>query len=144
MAVLLVRQQDPVQAWGAVVPMILPWLITLWGIGVGTLTIRSVVGWVRLHRRVLQRATPLHEFWRQRVETLKQRIGLNRAVRILSSVEVTTPIVMGVVYFLVLTPIGIAVRTVKGNPLVRSNDGSGYWIAKDPDATTKTDMRRQF
>ena len=58
--------------------------------------------------------------------------------------KVTTPIVMGIVYFLVLTPIGVVVRRVRGNPLVHSEDGHGYWIARDDAATEKTDMRRQF
>lgn len=50
-------------------------------------------------------------------------MGLARAIS-----KVTTPIVMGLIYFVVLTPIGLARRLFGGNPLeAKSNDGS-YWV----------------
>ena len=58
--------------------------------------------------------------------------------------RVTTPIVMGIVYFLVLTPIALLIRSLRGNPLVHRNDGTGYWFAKGEGPDAKSDMRRQF
>ena len=58
--------------------------------------------------------------------------------------RVTTPIVMGIVYFIVLTPIALVVRMVKGNPLDHSEGEAGYWHLRDDSDGTKTDMRRQF
>ena len=58
--------------------------------------------------------------------------------------RVMTPIVMGIVYFLVLTPIAFAVRSVKGNPLVHRSGKSGYWFIKNEGQDAKSDMRRQF
>jgi len=58
--------------------------------------------------------------------------------------RVTTPIVMGVVYFLVLTPIAIVVRRTRGNPLVHPEDETGYWFKRDEVGKPRSDMRRQF
>ena len=58
--------------------------------------------------------------------------------------RVTTPIVMGIVYFLVLTPIALIVRRTKGNPLVHTHDETGYWLKRDDAEQPRSDMRRQF
>ena len=58
--------------------------------------------------------------------------------------KVMTPIVMGIVYFLVLTPIALLVRSAKGNPLVHGGGGRGYWHIKGDGQDAKSDMRRQF
>ncbi len=58
--------------------------------------------------------------------------------------KVMTPIVMGIVYFLVLTPIAVLVRGLKGNPLVHGAIGKGYWFTKGVGQVAKSDMRRQF
>lgn len=58
--------------------------------------------------------------------------------------KVTTPIIMGIVYFLVLTPIALVLRGVKGNPLVHEKDNGGYWFTKGDGQDEKSDMRRQF
>ena len=58
--------------------------------------------------------------------------------------KVMTPIVMGIVYFLVLTPIALVIRGLKGNPLVHHADKTGYWFTKGEEPHAKSDMRRQF
>ena len=58
--------------------------------------------------------------------------------------RVMTPIVMGIVYFLVLTPIALLMRSAKGNPLVHRTDATGYWFSKGEKQDAKSDMRRQF
>ena len=58
--------------------------------------------------------------------------------------RVMTPIVMGIVYFLVLTPIALLMRSVKGNPLIHRTDATGYWFTKGEGQDAKSDMRRQF
>jgi hypothetical protein len=60
--------------------------------------------------------------------------------------RVTTPVFMGIVYFVVLTPIGIIRRTFGGNPLVHRAGDDGYWIERvnaDAEAGRKR-MERQF
>jgi hypothetical protein len=57
--------------------------------------------------------------------------------------KVTTPIVMGVIYFLVFTPIGLIRRAVGLNSLVRAQSGS-YWITRDPGTARRSDLNHQF
>jgi hypothetical protein len=56
--------------------------------------------------------------------------------------KVTTPVFMGLLYFLVLTPAGILRRTLGRNPLVRPA-GPSYWIDRDA-AHRRSDLERQF
>jgi hypothetical protein len=55
--------------------------------------------------------------------------------------RVTTPIFMGVVYFLVITPIAAIRRTVGGNPL-RAHRGATGWV--DRQQAPRGDLTRQF
>ena len=55
--------------------------------------------------------------------------------------RVTTPIFMGVVYFLVITSIGAVRRTIGGNPLRTHQAGSG-WV--DRQKAPRGDLTRQF
>jgi len=54
----------------------------------------------------------------------------------------TTPIFMGVVYFVVITPVGLLRRTIGKNPMVHPDADNSYWVHKDPDG--HSDMTRQF
>ena len=56
--------------------------------------------------------------------------------------KIISPIVMGVIFFLVVTPIGILMRLLKKDLLnLKMNDGKSYWIEKtDP----KSKMKNQF
>jgi hypothetical protein len=55
--------------------------------------------------------------------------------------RVTTPIFMGIVYFLVITPIAAIRRAVGGNPL-RAHSGATGWV--DRQDTPRGDLTRQF
>jgi hypothetical protein len=54
--------------------------------------------------------------------------------------KITTPIFMGIVYYLVLTPIGLLMRAFGKNPLAPPPAPSG-WVRRDP---VKSDLERQF
>jgi len=56
--------------------------------------------------------------------------------------KITTPIFMGVVYYVVLTPVGVVRRMFGHNSLVRPHDTSA-WIDRAPDKR-KGDLTRQF
>jgi hypothetical protein len=56
--------------------------------------------------------------------------------------RVTTPIFMGAVFFLVMTPIGLLMRLVGRRPLVRREEDGGFWTA--PVSGGRSDMERQF
>lgn len=56
--------------------------------------------------------------------------------------KVTTPILMAVIYFLVIMPIGLLRRAFGRNPLVVRAGSTGYWMSRDPQR--RTSMERQF
>jgi hypothetical protein len=55
--------------------------------------------------------------------------------------RVTTPIFMGIVYFLVITPIAAIRRAVGGNPLRAHSGATGCVDRQD---TPRGDLTRQF
>jgi hypothetical protein len=62
--------------------------------------------------------------------------------------KVTTPIFMGIVYFVVITPVGVIRRALGKNNLVRKPGGAGlasggFWVVRQP-GRTRGDLERQF
>ena len=57
--------------------------------------------------------------------------------------KVTTPIFMGIVYFVVLTPIGIVRRVVGRNPVVNPAIDGSYWHSR-PEGKRRGNLHRQF
>lgn len=55
--------------------------------------------------------------------------------------RLTTPVFMGLVYFLVLAPIGMARRILGKNPLVAEPRGSSFFVARQ---RRESDLERQF
>lgn len=58
--------------------------------------------------------------------------------------RVTTPIVMAAMYFLVLTPVGVARRVFGGNPLVHEASDTGFWKPRPEGRRRTGSMERQF
>ena len=58
--------------------------------------------------------------------------------------KVTTPLFLGIVFYFVLTPVGLLVRLFGSRPLPRPQRGSTAWIPRDPSARRRLDMERQF
>lgn len=58
--------------------------------------------------------------------------------------KVTTPIFMGVIYYLVLSPIGLVMRAIGRRPLVHPRQALGYWFARGTEGTDAARMERQF
>jgi len=58
--------------------------------------------------------------------------------------KVTTPIVMGVMYFLVMTVVGIARRTFASNPMVQVENNGSFWQPRAEGARRSASMNRQF
>jgi hypothetical protein len=57
--------------------------------------------------------------------------------------KVTTPIVMGVMYLVVLTPVGWLRRTFGGNPMVHPQENGSYWKSR-PEGHRAGTLTRQF
>jgi len=56
--------------------------------------------------------------------------------------RVTTPIVMGVLYYLVITPVGIIARALGHRPL-RNRGKESYWVTR-AEGARRGDLGRQF
>jgi hypothetical protein len=53
---------------------------------------------------------------------------------------VTTPIFLRIMYFFVITPVGILMRVLGQNRVVSIRERDTLWIARSP----RSDLRRQF
>jgi hypothetical protein len=62
---------------------------------------------------------------------------------VLAVSAVTTPLLMGVVYFAVLTPVALVARLAGRRALGAPRDGASAWVDRPPDAR-RSDLRRQF
>lgn len=58
--------------------------------------------------------------------------------------KVTTPIFMGVVYFVVITPISFLMRLVGKRSLVHQAGSTGYWHDRSAEVIDPNRMERQF
>jgi hypothetical protein len=58
--------------------------------------------------------------------------------------RVTTPILMGVIYLLVLTPVGVLRRVFDGNPLTHEAADRSYWKSRPADRRRSASLQRQF
>jgi hypothetical protein len=58
--------------------------------------------------------------------------------------KVTTPIFMGLIYFLVLVPTGLLLRAFGHYPLRRSSASATYWLRRPEGPEGRGDMQRQF
>lgn len=58
--------------------------------------------------------------------------------------KVTTPIFLGIVYFVVLMPVGLLMRVFGRRPLDRSPALASWWITRAPETRQRADLERQF
>jgi hypothetical protein len=56
--------------------------------------------------------------------------------------KVTTPILIGAMYFVVITPTAILMRALGRNPLTARRDRDTLWVTRDD--ARRSDLRRQF
>ena len=60
--------------------------------------------------------------------------------------RVVNPVVLGILYFAVLTPFALIMRIFRGDPLHRAFDPTLeiYWIKRDPPGPDSSSMTNQF
>ena len=60
--------------------------------------------------------------------------------------KIVSPIIMGILFFVTVTPIGLLRRLGNGDPLNQKIDREAetYWIAIDPEKSAQSSMRKQF
>lgn len=113
-------------------------------VGLAFLALGGILVW-RDHRLVAAGAGVLGFLLVLGGSTVPSRLGplfrswmaLARAIS-----RVTTPLFLGLVYFLVITPAGWLRRTLSTNPLERADRDGSYWV--DRAENPRSDLRRQF
>jgi saxitoxin biosynthesis operon SxtJ-like protein len=70
-----------------------------------------------------------------------QRVWMSMALAIS---KVTTPLLLGVMYFGVITPIGVARRFLGRDPMKARRLDRSFWVNRNSDARQHRDMERQF
>ena len=93
--------------WGASAGPVWAWIVPLWMAGVTIFYVRSLGGWVAA-RRLRDRGVAALSGWQQRLEGLRARLGVTRAVTILESYLAEVPVVIGYFRPVILLPAGIA------------------------------------
>jgi hypothetical protein len=58
--------------------------------------------------------------------------------------RVTTPLSMGLIYFLVFTPLSLIMRLSRRNVLVHPAGADGYWIRRKTEQNRRGDLEHQF
>jgi hypothetical protein len=58
--------------------------------------------------------------------------------------KVTTPLFLGIVYYIVLTPVGVIRRRLGRNPLVQPLSDGSYWIRRPARPPEPSGMTRPF
>ncbi len=58
--------------------------------------------------------------------------------------RVTTPILLSVIYFVVLTPTGLVMRLFGRRPLIRPPSDPSFWVPRPANARQRADMEHQF
>lgn len=86
----------------------LPWLVLAWGCGVALLSLRVVRQWTKL--RAIVRAAETLPVWQARAAQMGRRLGLGHAVRVLASVRIATPTLVGWVRPAVVMPMAMLAR----------------------------------
>ena len=55
------------------------------------------------------------------------------------------PLIMGLLYFCVVSPIGVALKILGKDPLrLRGSSASTYWISREPPGPARNSMKQQF
>jgi hypothetical protein len=59
---------------------------------------------------------------------------------------IVSPVVLGIMYFAVMTPVGMLMRARGRDPMQRAFEPgkSSYWIARDPPGPAPDSLRKQF
>jgi GWxTD domain-containing protein len=90
----------PAARWG--------WLVPVWIAGVAVFYLRSLGGWMVVHRLRRAGTSPVSAEWRERFETLRARARVRRAVALVESCLSEVPVVIGWLRPVVLLPAGMA------------------------------------
>ncbi|MEI8384264.1 MAG: M56 family metallopeptidase, partial [Planctomycetota bacterium] len=85
----------------------LPWLVCAWLAGVMVLSLRLVVGWRIVQRMRRLAVTPAAEGLQVRLKILAGQLGITRTVKLVESVLIEVPAVIGWIHPVILLPLAL-------------------------------------
>ncbi len=85
----------------------LPLIVTLWLLGVLFLSLRLAGGMLYAQRLKYSRSRPLPAPWPERLQALAAKVGLRRPLKLLESLRLRTPVVIGHLKPFLLLPAGL-------------------------------------
>ncbi len=85
----------------------LPWLVGSWCVGVAVLAIWNGGGWFVVHKLSSHGTNPVNESLHLRMKTLSQRLQISRPVKLVESMLVEVPMVIGWFRPIILMPASI-------------------------------------
>lgn len=103
---LLLIRSSAVPATSPLTPL-LPWLIAAWTAGVAVMSLRLAGGWLWMQRLRWLDAVPVEAHWQRCLGELVQRLAIKRPVRMMKSLAVEVPMVLGWLRPLILVPAAI-------------------------------------
>jgi len=86
----------------------LPLIVTVWMGGVLFLILHFLGGFLYLQRLKVHQTRPLSQEWTDRLIKLQDEMGIKKSVRLLESLRVKTPVVIGHLKPVILFPAGLA------------------------------------
>ncbi|HET6328700.1 MAG TPA: M56 family metallopeptidase, partial [Planctomycetaceae bacterium] len=92
------------EGWNDRLRRYLTWIVAIWGVGVGLLSLRLTYGWRTIRRLRASAGELVDPIWTQRFTRLRERLGVSAPVRLLSSTAATVPLVVGSLKPAILVP----------------------------------------
>src|SRR5262245_23768942 len=90
--------------WSVRLSSLLPWIISLWLLGVIFFALRLFCGWLYTERLKFQGTRPPEEKWEQALRRLRSQLGVTSPVRLLESAMVKVPMALGWLRPVILLP----------------------------------------
>lgn len=84
---------------------LLPWLVSIWLVGVLILSLRVLGGWAMAQRLKSWKTVPATEHWQEIVSRLSRRLKVSRTVRLCESIVAEVPTVIGWLRPVILVPV---------------------------------------
>lgn len=83
-------------------------IVLCWLIGVAVFLVRLVGGWLYVQRLKTTAVKPADAYWQHNLARLSSRLALRQPVRVMESMQVLVPMVVGALKPVILLPVGLA------------------------------------
>jgi beta-lactamase regulating signal transducer with metallopeptidase domain len=85
----------------------LPWVVSVWFVGVCLLSLRALGGWITIQRLAKRSVYPITDSLLARMEEMRQQLGIRQSVRLRVSSIVRVPTMFGCLRSVILLPVGV-------------------------------------